>query len=64
MAWQLHEAKQRFSYLVEQARVHGPQVITRGGKDVAVVLSIEEYRKITGGSLLATLGGLGPQGGG
>jgi prevent-host-death family protein len=63
MAWQLQEAKQRFSHVVDQARAHGPQVVTRRGKEVAVVLSIEEYRKITGGSLLAALSDLAPVGG-
>jgi prevent-host-death family protein len=45
--WQLQEAKQQFSRLVERARSEGPQVVTRNGKEVAVVLGIEEYRKLT-----------------
>jgi prevent-host-death family protein len=49
--------------VVDEARDHGPQVVTRHGKDVAVVLSSEDYRKITGGSLLSALGGLAPEGG-
>jgi prevent-host-death family protein len=47
MRWQLQEAKQRFSELVRHARVHGPQVVTRHGEEVAVVVSIEEYRRLT-----------------
>jgi prevent-host-death family protein len=47
MRWQLQEAKQRFSELVRHARAHGPQVVTRHGEDVAVVVSIEEYRRLT-----------------
>jgi antitoxin Phd len=47
MRWQLHEAKQRFSELVRHARAHGPQVVTKHGEEVAVVLSIEEYRRLT-----------------
>ena len=43
--WQLQDAKNRLSELVDAAR-QGPQVITRRGKDAAVVLSIEQYRKL------------------
>jgi prevent-host-death family protein len=39
MRWQLQEAKQRFSELIRQARSKGPQVMTRHGEDVAVVLT-------------------------
>jgi prevent-host-death family protein len=48
MAWQLQEAKQRLSALVQQVLDHGPQVITRHGEEVVVVVSIAEYRRITG----------------
>jgi antitoxin Phd len=48
MRWQLHEAKQRFSQLIRQARSKGPQGVTRHGEDVAVVVGIEEYRRLTG----------------
>jgi antitoxin Phd len=47
MRWQLQEAKQRFSELVRHARAHGPQVVTRHGEEVAVIVSIEEYRRLT-----------------
>jgi prevent-host-death family protein len=47
MRWQLQEAKQRFSELVRRARANGPQVVTRHGEEVAVVVSIEEYRRLT-----------------
>jgi prevent-host-death family protein len=48
MHWQLQEAKQRFSEIVRQAHDDGPQVVTRHGEEVAVVVSIEEYRRLTG----------------
>jgi prevent-host-death family protein len=48
LSWQLQEAKQRFSELVRHARADGPQVVTRHGEEVAVVVSIEEYRRLTG----------------
>ncbi|MGZ4334602.1 MAG: type II toxin-antitoxin system Phd/YefM family antitoxin [Gaiellaceae bacterium] len=45
--WQLQDAKQQFSRLVERARTDGPQLVTRNGKEVAVVLDVNEYRRIT-----------------
>ncbi len=47
MRWQLQEAKQRFSELVRHARADGPQVVTKHGEEVAVVVSIEDYRRLT-----------------
>lgn len=44
--WQLQQAKQQFSRLVDLARNEGPQVVTRHGTDVAVVLDIEEYQRL------------------
>lgn len=43
MAWQVQEAKQRFSELVRKAVEEGPQVVTRHGEEVVVVLSAKEY---------------------
>ena len=48
MVWQLQTAKQRFSELIDLALEGEPQVITRHGREVAVVLSFEEYRRLTG----------------
>jgi len=44
--WQLQEAKNKFSNLVEKARRKGPQVVTKHGREAVVVLSIEEYKKL------------------
>jgi antitoxin Phd len=44
--WQVHTAKARFSELLERAAREGPQVIARRGAERAVVLSIEEYRRL------------------
>ena len=44
--WQLQEAKNKFSNLVDKAQKHGPQIVTKHGKDAVVVLSIEEYNKL------------------
>jgi prevent-host-death family protein len=46
MVWQLQTAKQRLSELVDRVLDEGPQVITRHGKEVAVVLAIDEYRRL------------------
>ena len=48
MRWQLQEAKQRFSEVVRQAEGDGPQVVTRHGRDVAVIVAADEYRRLTG----------------
>jgi prevent-host-death family protein len=45
--WQLQDAKQQFSRVVERARTEGPQLVTRNGKEVAVVLDVEEYRRLS-----------------
>ncbi|MBA2414895.1 MAG: type II toxin-antitoxin system prevent-host-death family antitoxin [Geodermatophilaceae bacterium] len=45
MSWQLQEAKQRFSELVRKAESEGPQVVTRNGREVVVVVSAEEFHR-------------------
>lgn len=44
--WQIQEAREKFSEVVEQALQQGPQVVTRRGKETAVVLSYEDYRRL------------------
>lgn len=46
-AWQLQEAKNKLSNLVKRAQKEGPQVITKHGKDAVVVMSVEDYKKMT-----------------
>ena len=43
--WQIQEAKNRFSEVVKMA-AKAPQSITLRGEPVAVILSIESYRKL------------------
>ncbi|MBI5656343.1 MAG: type II toxin-antitoxin system Phd/YefM family antitoxin [Geobacter sp.] len=45
--WQLQEAKNRLSQVVDLAQHDGPQTITLRGKPAAVVVSFDEYRKLT-----------------
>jgi prevent-host-death family protein len=48
--WQMQTAKARFSELMKQAADHGPQEITLHGRPVAVVLSREEFDRLSGGA--------------
>jgi len=45
--WQLQEAKNRLSQVVDSALHDGPQTITLRGKPAAVVVSFDEYRRLT-----------------
>ena len=44
--WQLQDAKNRFSALVEAALSGEPQEVTRRGKPVVVVFSYDEYQRL------------------
>jgi antitoxin Phd len=44
--WQLQEAKNKFSEVVEEAIRNGPQVVTKRGVETAIVLSFEDYQKL------------------
>lgn len=48
MIWQLQEAKQKFSQLVRRAIEEGPQTVTRHGEEAVVVMSANEFRRMTG----------------
>ena len=56
-SWQLQDAKNRFSEVVEEALTHGPQTVTRHGREVVVVVAMEEYKRLRQpkGSLLQAL---------
>ena len=45
--WQLQQAKNRFSEVVKKALRDGPQIVTKRGVETAVVMSVEEYKKLT-----------------
>lgn len=46
-AWNLHDAKNRFSEVVDRALHEGPQVVSRRGRDAVVVVSCDAYRAWT-----------------
>jgi antitoxin Phd len=45
--WQIQEAKTRLSEVIADADGKGPQIITRHGKERAVLLSMRDYRALT-----------------
>jgi prevent-host-death family protein len=45
-SWQLQEAKDQFSTVVERALTVGHQVVTRHGKPAVVVVSVDEFRRL------------------
>lgn len=46
MTWQLQEAKARFSELIDATLRDGPQIVTRRGVETAVVVPIEEWKRL------------------
>jgi prevent-host-death family protein len=48
MEWQLGDAKNRFSELVELALAKGPQLVTRRGTPAVMIVSIAEFKKLAG----------------
>ncbi|MEV0288219.1 MULTISPECIES: type II toxin-antitoxin system Phd/YefM family antitoxin [unclassified Kribbella] len=50
--WQVQEAKQHFSELIRAVHADGPQFVTKHGRQVAVVLDIVDYRRMTGEELV------------
>lgn len=45
--WKLEDAKDQFSRLVRRAMAGEPQRVTRRGRDAVVVISAEEYDRLT-----------------
>jgi len=45
--WTVADAKAHLSRVLEKARTEGPQIITRNGKQTAVVVGIEEWERKT-----------------
>ena len=44
--WPVNEAKARFSELLETTLTEGPQIITKRGIETAVIVPIEEWRRL------------------
>jgi prevent-host-death family protein len=45
--WQIQEAKQRFSEMIRAVTSKGPQVITRHGEDIAIVIDVREFHRLS-----------------
>jgi prevent-host-death family protein len=61
--WRLEQAKARFSEVVRLAREAGPQHVTVHGRDAVVVLSAEDFARLSPAATapsLAALFGTGP----
>ena len=46
MVWQLQDAKNKFSQVINTSLKQGPQVISRHGQKAAVILSFEDYQRL------------------
>ena len=46
-SWQVQEAKNKFSEVIERASQGETQIITRHGEETAVILGIDIYRQLT-----------------
>ena len=47
-AWQVQDAKARFSEMLEKALSDGPQIVTKRGKQAAVLVSAELWHDLEG----------------
>jgi prevent-host-death family protein len=46
MSWPVQEAKARFSELLERSTTEGPQIVTKRGVETAVLMPIDEWRRL------------------
>ncbi len=46
MSWPVYDAKARFSELLDAALKDGPQIVTRRGVERAVLVPIEEWKRL------------------
>ena len=44
--WQVQDAKARFSELLERSLAEGPQIVTKRGVEAAVLVPIDEWRRL------------------
>ena len=44
--WPVQDAKMRFSELLDTALAEGPQIVTKRGVETAVLLPIEQWRRM------------------
>lgn len=44
--WQMQEAENKLGEVIKQSLENGPQAITQQGRDIAIVISLDDYRKL------------------
>ncbi len=47
MNWQLQDAKNKLSQVIDKCIKEGPQVITRRGQEAVVLVPINDYKQMT-----------------
>jgi antitoxin Phd len=45
-SWPVNDAKARFSELLETTLAEGPQIVTKRGVETAVIVPIEQWRRL------------------
>jgi prevent-host-death family protein len=50
-SWQLQEAKAHLSEVIRACTLNGPQFVSVRGKEEAVIISKQDYEKLTGAKL-------------
>ncbi|MEM6445435.1 MAG: type II toxin-antitoxin system Phd/YefM family antitoxin [Cyanobacteria bacterium J06642_2] len=48
--WPVQDAKAKFSKLLDSCLSEGPQMVTKRGKETAVLVSVEEWRRLQAAS--------------
>jgi prevent-host-death family protein len=48
-AWPVQDAKAKFSEMLEACLTEGPQLVTKRGSDAAVLVPIDQWRRLRGG---------------
>jgi prevent-host-death family protein len=46
MAWQVHQAQTQFSELLDATINEGPQVVAQDGEEMAVLVPIDEWKRL------------------
>jgi prevent-host-death family protein len=53
--WPVQDAKARFSELLEASLTRGPQIVTRRGVEMAVLVRVDQWRQLEGDTPRPTL---------
>jgi antitoxin Phd len=48
MTWQVQEATERFGELLDASLQEGPQIVARDGQEMAVLVPIDEWKRLKG----------------